>query len=474
MQVKKTFSYFLLLLVPFFSPSSYFEKIFGTSGNDYARSVKQLSDGSIYLFGDTDSGKYGGNDLSLIKLDKDGNLLWTKYYGSANSENGFCLNTTTDKNLVFVGEQLTATSTDIVIYKVDTSGTVIWNKTYSTTLNESANYIEQTSDGGYIIAGSQNDSLGYFDLFILKLNSSGDYQWHKTFGPDRNEYAKMIHAVKDGYILIGDMGDSLNSYDVIVYKLDSLGNKVWAKSYGDSLVNGSQGLITTSDGNYLLYGETEPAQGERFDGYLEKIDANGTSLWKNTYGGTGADAVFSVKETTDGGFVCTGYSNSSNNNAPLDVLVFKTDPLGKLSWQQTYGGSGIDIGYELVKNYQDNGFIIAGTTFSNADDYYLLQLNETGIITTISTPDKTGTISTMKLYPNPSSEHVTINYEWNGEGKNGTLLIQDVMGHTLNNIVLIEKKGTIAIDTRNFNPGIYFCSLLSGQQLIFCERLLIK
>lgn len=468
MYLKKTIPYCLLLLIPILSPTSYFEKIFGTHGNDYSRSVKQLDDGSIYLFGDSDSGSFGSNDLSLSKLDKDGHLLWTKYYGGPDWENGFYLNITQDNNFVFVGEQITSTSSDIVIYKVDTAGNVIWNKRYSTPLNETPNYIEQTADGGYIISGSQNDSLGYFDLFVLKLDALGAYQWHKALGPARNEYAKMIHEVKDGYVLIGDMGDSLNNYDVIVCKLDTLGNKIWAKSYGDSLANGSQGFIVTNDGNYLLYGETETSAGDRFDGFLEKIDPEGSSLWRKTYGGTGADAIFSVTEASSGGFVCTGYSNSYNGNNPLDLFILKTDSSGNMLWHQTYGGNGIDIGYELIRNTDDTGYIITGKTFSDSDDYYLLQVNPAGIITQITPPF--GELKSIEIYPNPSSQYLTVDYDLD---QNGVLEIRNMNGSLLKSIILPGKKDKLSFSTFDLPKGMYVCSVLVHRQLIAVKQLLI-
>lgn len=475
MRLKNPVTYCIFLLFPFLSPTSYFEKTFGTSGNDFSRSVKQLADGSIYVFGNTDSGAYGGNDFALTKLDRDGNQLWTKYYGTANSENGFYLNTTADHNFVFIGESVTPASTDVMIYKVDTSGNIIWNKTYATAVNESGNYIEQTKDGGYIIAGSQNDSLGYYDLFVLKLNAQGDYQWHQTFGPNRNEYAKMIHETADGYILVGDTGDSLNNYDVTVFHLDALGNKTWSRSYGDSLANGSQGIISTSDGNYLFYGETEISPGSWFDAFLEKIDKNGNTLWKHNYGGSEADAIFSVVEAADGGFVCTGYSNSYNNNQPLDLIILKTDASGKLLWQQTYGGSGIDIGYEVIKSTADPGYIITGKTFTSSDDDYLLQLNEMGTITTIASyTNKINTATLTAVYPNPASQCIFITYELEDLSTNYHLVINDVSGRQLKNTIVTQKKGSIQMDLQGIVPGVYFCSLLRDDKTISSRKFIVN
>ena len=253
--------YIFLLLFPIasFGQSTYFEKVFGTSGNDFSRSVKQISSGSIYVLGNSDSSTFGMNDVTLTKLDSHGNELWTNYYGTVNTENGFYLNTTADGNFVFVAESETAVNNlDILIYKVDTAGGVIWNKTFASPVNETAKYIEQTSDGGYIIAGSQNDAYGFYDILALKLDSNGNYQWHQTYGRDQNEYGDMIHQRNSNYILTADTKSyGAGGYDVILYNIDSLGIENWSFTYGDTLQNGCQGVLLTSDGNYLSYGETE-------------------------------------------------------------------------------------------------------------------------------------------------------------------------------------------------------------------------
>lgn len=474
MRLKNPITCCILFLFPFFPPSTYFEKIAGTTGNDYSRSLKQLTDGSIYLFGNTDSALYGNDDFSLTKFDRYGNQLWTRYFGTVNSENGFYINTTSDNNLVLLGETVTPSGTDILIYKVDTAGNVIWNKRYSTSVNESGNYIEQTKDGGYIIAGSQNDSLGYFDLLALKLDAKGDYQWHRTFGPGRNDYAKMIHETTDGYILVGDTGDSLNNYDVSVFHLDTLGNPTWSKSYGDSLANGSQGIIITSDGNYLFYGETQISEGSPFDAFLEKIDKNGNSLWKQKYGGSEADAIFSVVETTDGGYACTGYSNSYNNNHPLDLIVLKTDAMGQQQWQQTYGGKGIDIGYEIIKSADDPGYIVTGKTYTTSDDYYLLKLDDTGKITGIPSYTDFKDLSTLTIYPNPASSIISFQYELENLVSFYHLKIYDFTGNPLIDIKLDGKKGNIQFPLHHLVPGIYLCSLLKNDETISCKKFVVE
>jgi len=462
---------FLFFPFSLFSQSTYFEKVFGTAGNDFSRSVKQIASGSIYVFGNSDIS--GNGDLSLSKLDCYGQLLWTNYYGTPNSENGFYLNTTADGNLVFTGETETASNNlDVIIYKIDTSGAVIWNKFFASPVNETARYIEQTDDGGYIIAGSQNDALGLYDILVLKIDAAGDYQWHQALGRSDNEYADMVHQTAAGYIVTADTRSyGAGGYDVILYDLDTAGTENWSQTYGDSLQNGCQGLLITSDGKYLSYGETEIAPFSAFDFYLEKIDTNGSSIWRYTYGGSGADAIFSVQEDTDGGYICTGYSNSYNGMGPLDLVVLKVDAAGTFMWEQTYGDTGIDIGYEIIRSIDNNGFIITGKTFSGGTEQcYLLKLDDNGLVSGIPGAEK---ILRFEVFPNPADDYFSVNYKLEGNEKH-RLLVRDVLGNIVNENELRVDESAIITDVSGFAPGIYFCLLEENGKIISTKKVVVN
>lgn len=465
---------FFILFSPFslFSQSTYFEKIYGSPGDDYSRSVKQVSSGSIYVLGNSDYGTLGAGDISLSKLDRNGNHIWTNYYGTMNRENAFYLATTSDGNFVFVAEsETTSNNLDILIYKVDTSGNEIWNKLFASGVNETPKYIEQTNDSGYIICGAQNDSMGFYDILALKLDSNGDYQWHQLYGRNNNEYSDMIHQISTGYILTGDTKSyGAGGYDIILYSTDSSGNEIWSQTYGDSLQNGCQGLLITSDHHYLSYGETEVSPFSPFDFYLEKIDSVGNSIWRYTYGGSYADAIFSVREDIDGGFICTGYSNSYNGGGPLDLVILKVDQAGVFQWKETYGGPGIDIGYELIHSVDNDGFIITGKTFTTTEEYYLLKLDKTG--TLMGIPSYDNRVQLLNLFPNPANDKIFVDNE-NYNFHNCKLIIQDLPGKIVMEETLNNNAATAEIHISTLTPGIYFCSLVSDSKIIATEKFVI-
>jgi hypothetical protein len=462
----------LMLSSSLTAQDAYFEKIYGSAGSDYSRSVKQIASGSIYVLGDSDSGTLGLSDVSLSKLDVHGNLLWTKYYGTVNRDNGFYLNKTTDGNFVFVAETEAASNNlDILIYKIDTAGAVIWNKSFISPVNETPKYIEQLSNGGFILCGTQNDISGSNDILVVQLDSNGDYVWHQNYGRTDNDYSDMIHQVGNDLILTADTRSyGAGGYDVILYKLDSTGNEIWKQTYGDSLQNGCQGLLVTSDGNYLSYGETEIFPFSAYDFYLEKIDTSGGSIWKYTYGGTGSDAIFSAQEDADGGFICTGYSNSYNGGGPIDLVILKVDANGVFQWKQTYGGPGIDIGFEIIKANDNPGFIITGQTFSGSDEYYLLKMDENGII---GIPENSDQAYVSEAFPNPSSSGFSVNYDLKN-GKNFLLVMYEATGKKVFEKMINEVKGTFDIDVSSLAQGIYFYGIQKDGSILSMKKIIVS
>ncbi|MCE3280917.1 MAG: lipoprotein [Bacteroidetes bacterium] len=462
---------FFIFPLSLFSQTQYFEKKYGTPGDDYSRSVKQLSSGSIYVLGNSTAGIFGNGDVSITKLDNSGNEIWTNYYGTGGIDNGFFLNTTSDGNFVFIAEsEAGPNNLDILISKIDTAGGVVWNKSFSTPVNETPRYIEQTSDLGFIICGTQNDLVGYNDILVIKLDANGDHVWDRTYGRNDNEYSDMIHQTGTDYILTADTKSyGEGGYDVILYKLDSLGNEIWSQTYGDSLQNGCQGLLMVSDGNYLSYGETEIYTNSPYDFFLEKIDPNGDSIWQYTYGGIGTDALFSVKEDSDGGFVCTGYSNSETGSGPLDLVIMKVDQNGIFQWQQTYGGAGIDIGYEIIKAEDNSGFIITGQTFNVTNEYYLLKVNPDGII---GVPTLTNDAVISEGSPNPCNDIFSIEYHLNYNA-NAKIVVYNILGESIWIKDLSNQDGTVTADVSGWIPGIYLYGIEMNGRVFSAKKLIV-
>jgi predicted secreted protein len=170
-------------------------------------------------------------------------------------------------------------------------------------------------------------------------------------------------------------------------------NSSWTKTYGGAGDERCWYVQQTLDEGYIVAGDTTTNSTGGFDGYLFKVDANGTVEWEQTYGGTGEyDQFISVQQTNDGGFIAVGETESIGNGG-TDVWLIKTDSDGNKEWEQTYGGSENDDGWSVAQT-DDGGYIISGYTisFAPADTRYIwvIKTNDTGSMTWNKTFGKEG------------------------------------------------------------------------------------
>ncbi len=189
------------------------------------------------------------------------------------------------------GETLSfGNSFDAWIVKLDCRGNVQWQRSYGRqSIYDGIHSIQQTNDGGYIVAGgTESVAVGTtWDAWVLKLDSNGNVQWQKTYGENRNGFAYSIQQTADGgYIVAGDTeAIGANTYfDVWVLKLDSSGNVQWQKAYGGPYHDQGRSIRQTSDGGYILAGDTQSFGTGDHNAWLTKLAANGDIQWGRQLG----------------------------------------------------------------------------------------------------------------------------------------------------------------------------------------------
>jgi hypothetical protein len=318
-------------LVALFTQSAYamtFAKTYGRTGYDEAYSVQQTSDGGYIVAGRT------SDNIFLIKTDASGNVQWAKTYGGPSSDVASSVQQTSDGGYIVAGRTLSfgAGNYDAFLVKTDANGNLQWAKTYGRTYADYASSVQQTSDGGYIVAGYTNSfGAGMSDIFLIKTDANGDIIWAKTYGGTSGDNAYSVQQTSDGgYIVAGRTASfGAGGTDIFLIKTDANGNIIWAKTYGGTYDDWAYSVQQTSDGGYILAGYTDSFYAVRLDIFLIKTDANGNIIWAKTYGGTSGDNAYSVQQTSDGGYIVAGYTNSFGAGW-TDAFLIKTDENGDI------------------------------------------------------------------------------------------------------------------------------------------------
>ena len=229
----------------------------------------QSNDGNFISGGYISIGPNSPIDAYMTKLDSaTGDTIWSRRYGGTGLDWFYHILQTADNGYLAAGRtnSFGQGGDDIYLVKTDANGNLMWSKTYGTGLNESAfgHCLQPTSDGGYILAGSSGAAQG---IFLLKLDASGNMSWAKYYD---GQYAHAVKQTPDGgYVITGTSGG-----DVVLIKTDGSGNISWNKAYGST--GAEQGLILelASDGGYVVGGTTK-GWGQGL--YIVKTDSNGNS-----------------------------------------------------------------------------------------------------------------------------------------------------------------------------------------------------
>jgi predicted secreted protein len=349
-------------------------KTFGGTGTDIAMSVQQTSGRGFIVAGYTYSYGTGDSDFWILKLDSSGNQAWAKTFGGIYADQAWSIKQTSDAGLIVAGSTKSygAGGSDFWVLKLDSSGNQTWAKTLGGTGDDVAQSVQQTSDGGFIVAGSTKSyGAGGSDFWVLKLDSSGNQTWAKTFGGTGDDTAHSVQQTSDGgYIVAGQKESSVGSGNKVMWvlKLNSSGDSVWAKTLsGGSQYDGAWSVQQTADSGYIVAGAIIPSGELLLVDRVLKLDSYGNQTWAKSFGAAGAA---SVQQTTDGGFIVAGdtYPNFTG-------WVQKLDASGNQLWANTF------TEYHVINSVQqttDGGFIMAGNTMQSDFNYWVLKLDASG------------------------------------------------------------------------------------------------
>jgi len=310
-------------------------KLYGDTRNEVGESIVRFSDNGYILAGHTDSHGAGATDLFIIRLDIDGNNVWVKTFGGECAETAAEVVAVDDDSFVVAGTTCSygQGGNDIWLLKMDGEGNNIWSYSYGGEKEEEAAGIMAMKGGGYVVFGtSDSRGDGSKDGWVFGLDSEGKKTWDKTFGGKSEDMIADAVATEAGILFVGSTESKGNGgSDVWVFRTDMKGDILWEKTYGDGGDETGVSVVPAGDGYYVAskwFSDIKTGE----DMVLIKIDGDGGEQWRRTYGGAQSDVPVMIIEAENDRFIVAGTIGEYAKDKAMNAWIVKVDRDGKCSW----------------------------------------------------------------------------------------------------------------------------------------------
>ena len=330
-------------------------RTYGGEHNDYLYDILVLADGGTLLAGQANntgiSHRITPGNARLIRTDSEGNIIWQKDYGGENDANFYSLVQAGEDEYVALGSiaaSYVRDETDFYLVKIDGEGNEIWSHTYGGRGMDGAKMVRRTSDGGFVLTGSRADEFPTGNQYeanvvLIKTDAKGDELWTRTYGSKTLYIGWGVAQTPDGgYVLIGWEAKTYSDRDVIAIKTDALGKVEWSRTWDLDPGDRDEGndLILTSDEHIVIACIRSEDTGQR-GAVLIKVDLDGNEIWARQYGEEGVGYEFwDIMEDTDGGYVMAGSTLPGEHTTTGEEIrhgwAIKTDPDGEILWQHVF------------------------------------------------------------------------------------------------------------------------------------------
>ncbi|MBU0754719.1 MAG: hypothetical protein KJ645_06235 [Planctomycetes bacterium] len=380
------------------SPTPPWTKTYGGPESEIGSGIVSAQDGGYYIVGTRDLRSTGERqaNIMLMRIDTAGEVVWEKTFGGEGLHQGRSILRASDGGLL-IGAQtysVGAEETDATLMKVDENGNEIWSRTYTTPLDERVAAVREMPRGGYVLAGSVLDPddviadaglAGYFGAgrrsspYLVRSDADGNATWSRTFDNGTNTLLSDALPTPDGGVLVlasityfPDSDD-----DLYLLRIDEQGNEVWSRTWRQGRRYGHD-LIETADGNYLITGSharAEDAARSEADFLLIKVDPEGNEIWSRTFGDPAMmDWAYGAVGVAEGGFVVAGTRTEDLHGTPENIVFLKVDERGQLLWEREFE-TGTHNMFGALLQKADGGFVMSGSTrvaIGNFDVFLIL------------------------------------------------------------------------------------------------------
>lgn len=379
---KQAFLLFILMAFCFsFSQAQTFCIGYGGSGNEFGYDIFTADHNTFLVAGSTESfGNGGGADLYVMKLNQFGNVLWSRTVGGFGNEIGYGIDQCTNGDYVIAGETNTLGSGggDMYVVRLDSSGNLLWTRSIGGANYDVAKEVAATLDNGCVVAGTTGSfGLGSDDAYLSKLDSLGNVQWVRTVGDVNTEGGYGVLASSDGNIVLAGRGfPGFGAAQMFVTKITYGAVVLWSRHFASHDANDLfvPGDIIEANGGYVISGFTDTVFGTNKNTFLTKISPFGTHQWTRIIGIAGNDNGASVDAAIDGGFLITGTFFGTTAKS----FAIKTDSAGTPQWYTRSNASGNNYAFGMIELNNGYFYSVGNSDLSGNQQIFLIKYENDG------------------------------------------------------------------------------------------------
>jgi hypothetical protein len=259
-------------------------RTYGGANLDRGEVVRRRTDGTFVVTGTTKSMGDPDGDVYLLLVGANGDTLWTRTYGGSSTDEALGLQITSDGGYI-IGGISTSFGTDgwdAYVIKTDAMGDTLWTRNYGTTDSDGCHDIVESAEGGYLFVGAiyrQNR----FRSWIVRLDETGEQLWTQVYPGPYWQTANAVQQTPDGgYITAGGTELASSGTDQVhVMRLDASGDTLWTNTYGrggTSNYDHGRSIDLTQDGHFIVAAESESPGDGSLDLWLLKIEEGTTAV----------------------------------------------------------------------------------------------------------------------------------------------------------------------------------------------------
>jgi hypothetical protein len=302
-------------------------KIYGGPYYDAGRWVCQTSDHGFFVAGLASPNSNTEWDICVLKTDSSGNILWNYTYGGGEEDGVVTGRPTDDGGYILAGytASFSAGYMDAWLLKLDSDGDTLWTKTFGGEGYDSGRSVIPTPDGGYFFLCNIEYGLNDIGLTLIKTDAGGETLWTRRYCQNYARGGSIIPASDGEYMILANTYAFGDESDIQLIKIDETGDSLWTRVIGDVDIDAGNSVQQTVDGGYVVCGITGPYFDQ--DIYIVKTDANGDTLWTRSFNGTayGNDLGSCAKPTPDGGLILTGSLSTADSLLDVFLVRFASD-----------------------------------------------------------------------------------------------------------------------------------------------------